>query len=68
MVRDALSDGVVDHTEHKVLKDYSLDMGIKEEEAMSLLKQESATVSGNPAFSTNRSDCCHTLREVSYKG
>ena len=58
MVRDALSDGVLDHAEHKTLKEYSLDMGIKEEEATSLLKQESATVSGNPAFSTNRTDCC----------
>lgn len=58
MVRDALSDGVLDHAEHKTLKDYSRNMGIKEEEATSLLKQESATISGNPAFSTNRADRC----------
>ena len=41
MVRDALSDGVVDHEEHRALRDYSQDMGIEHEEAMSLLKQES---------------------------
>lgn len=58
MVRDALSDGVLDKTERRELDDYSQDMGIEDEEAMSLLKQESGAISGISVSSTNRSDCC----------
>jgi voltage-gated potassium channel len=58
MVRDALSDGVVDHEEHRVLRDYSQDMGIEHEEAMSLLKQESAAMLDNSTSLPDRSDCC----------
>ena len=58
MVRDALSDGVLDNTERMVLDNYSQDMGIEDEEAMSLLKQESGAISGISVSSTNRSDCC----------
>lgn len=40
MVYDALSDGVLDKDERQTLKDYSVDMGISDEEAKRLLKQE----------------------------
>ena len=58
MVRDALSDGVVDHEEHRVLRDYSQGMGIEDEEAISLLKQESRAMLDNSASSSNSSNCC----------
>lgn len=58
MVRDALSDGVVDHEEHRALRDYSQDMGIEHEEAMSLMKQESRIMIDNTTSSSNGSDCC----------
>lgn len=40
MVREALTDGVLDNEEQLILKNYSLDMGIEDDEALSLLKQE----------------------------
>ncbi len=50
MVQDALTDGVLDDAESNVLKNYSLDMGISDEEAMRLLKQErNAITARNPA-------------------
>ena len=59
MVRDALDDGVLDKAERNNLQSYSADMGIGDDEAMRLLKQESRV---NPATtvssSSNYSDCC----------
>ena len=55
MVRDALVDGVLDNTERNILKNYSLNMGIGDDEAMNLLKQESGASS---VTSTTRADCC----------
>lgn len=57
MVRDALDDGVLDEAEHKILKNYSADMGIGDDEAMRLLKQESLAVPTNVTSASN-SDCC----------
>ena len=58
MVRDALMDGELDSAERILLKNYSLDMGIGDEEAMSLLKQESSALpAGKTSFFSNV-DCC----------
>jgi voltage-gated potassium channel len=58
MVRDALTDGVLDKVERRSLKNYSLDMGIKEDEAMNLLKQESHAMSASRATSVIDAGCC----------
>lgn len=58
MVRDALSDGVLDNTERQVLDEYSQDMGIEDEEAMALLKQESRVIPEASDFSPDHSDRC----------
>jgi len=57
MVRDALNDGVLDKDERRILQSYSTDMGIGDEEAMRLLKQESRVVPVNVNSAAN-SDCC----------
>jgi voltage-gated potassium channel len=59
MVRNALDDGVLDKAEHKILKNYSADMGISDEEAMRLLKQESCGVPANVASANNPDYCPH---------
>jgi voltage-gated potassium channel len=58
MVRNALNDGVLDKVERRSLKNYSIDMGIKDEEAMRLLKQEKHAMSANLAASVIISECC----------
>jgi len=44
MVHDALTDGVLDKAERQTLKNYSLNMGISDEEAKRLLKQERSAI------------------------
>lgn len=58
MVRDALSDGVLDKDEHRELENYSQDMGIKDDEAMSLLKHERRKMPKQSTLSANNPDCC----------
>ena len=58
MVRDALSDGVLDHAEQKTLESYILDMGIEEEEAAYLMKQESTAIPAEAISTSERSGCC----------
>lgn len=57
MVQNALQDGVLDSTERNILISYSSDMGISDDEAMRLLKQESRGTSTNIAIANNM-DCC----------
>jgi len=57
MVRDALDDGVLDKAERNTLQNYSADMGIGDDEAMHLLKQESR-IKPATTVSSNHSDCC----------
>lgn len=68
MVRDALADGVLDKSEHKSLRNYSLGMGIKDEEATGLIKQESSAMSANVvlpvADSTYCPHCGHPVTRV----
>jgi len=56
MLRDALEDGVLDKTERNTLQNYSVSMGISDEEAMRLLKQESRVPANN--VSSNHPDFC----------
>ena len=59
LVRDALSDGELNITERRLLENYSLSMGIDEDEAMRLLKQETTVMpvsTAAPALSG--SECC----------
>lgn len=66
LVRDALTDGVLDNAERNLLKSYSIDMGIDEDEAMHLLKQETRTTPANAASPSMNPDCCpHCGRPVS---
>ena len=58
MVRDALADGVLDKSEHKSLRNYSLGMGIKDEEATGLIKQESRAMSANVVLPVTDSAYC----------
>ena len=58
MVRDALADGVLDKAERRSLRNYSLNMGIKEEEAMGLLKQESHAMPANAVAPVMNSEYC----------
>ena len=58
MVRDALADGVLDKAECRSLRNYSLDMGIKDEEAMGLLKQESHAMPVNAVSTVTDPECC----------
>lgn len=55
MVQDALTDGVLDKAERKTLKNYSMDMGISDEEALRLLKQEKSAIALNTSVV---SGCC----------
>lgn len=57
MLHDALTDGVLDKSERRSLKNYSLDMGISDEEAMRLLKQARSAIAVNTSASAN-SACC----------
>lgn len=66
LVRDALTDGVLDNAERNLLKSYSIDMGIDEDEAMHLLNQEARTTPANAASPSMNPDCCpHCGRPVS---
>jgi len=66
LVRDALTDGVLDNAERNLLKSYSIDMGIDEDEAMHLLKQESRTAPANAGSQGMNPDCCpHCGKPVS---
>ncbi len=56
MVQDALTDGVLDEAESHVLKNYSLDMGISDEEAMRLLNQERSAIAVRS--SSTEPGCC----------
>ena len=58
MVRDALSDGVLDNEERLILKNYSEDMGIEDDEAIRLMKQESGTLPADRTSSTSSNNCC----------
>jgi voltage-gated potassium channel len=63
LVRDALTDGVLDNVERNHLKNYSIDMGIDEDEAMHLLKQETHSRAATPIINP---DCCpHCGKPVS---
>lgn len=44
MVQEALTDGVLDEAERNVLKNYSLDMGISDEEVTRLFKQAKSAI------------------------
>lgn len=68
MVRDALSDGVLDQSERRTLNSYSVDMGIEDEEAASLLKQESSTIPSNLTHSTSFPNCCPHCGRSDAKG
>jgi len=66
LVRDALTDGVLDTTERNLLKSYSIDMGIDEDEAMQLLKQETSATHVRAASPSMHPDCCpHCGKPVS---
>jgi voltage-gated potassium channel len=66
LVRNALTDGVLDNAERNHLKNYSIDMGIDEDEAMHLLKQETHTTHTTAATPINNPDCCpHCGKPVS---
>ena len=66
LVRDALTDGVLDNVERNHLKNYSIDMGIDEEEAMHLLKQETHSTHSRAATPIINPDCCpHCGKPVS---
>ncbi len=56
LVHDALTDGVLDEVEYEILKNYSLDMGISDDEAARLLKQETSAIAAN--YSAANTDCC----------
>jgi voltage-gated potassium channel len=58
LVRDALTDGVLDNAERNHLRNYSIDMGIDEDEAMHLLKQETRATPANAATPLMNPDCC----------
>ena len=58
MVRDALADGVLDNAERGSLRNYSQDMGIKDEDAMGLIKQESRAKAENAVLTVIDSVCC----------
>ena len=65
MVQDALTDGMLDDAESNVLKNYSLDMGISDEEAMRLLKQERSAITARNASSAP--GCCPYCGSASAK-
>lgn len=58
MVRNALLDGVLDNDERLSLKNYSMDMGIQDDEAMQLLNQESGSYTSEKTSTSTHSDCC----------
>ena len=66
MVQDALVDGVLDEAESNVLKNYSLDMGISDEEAVRLMKQERSAIAVKSSSSTP-SGCCPYCGSVTAK-
>jgi len=66
LVRDALTDGVLDHAERNLLKSYSIDMGIDEDEALQLLKQEASATPAKASAPSMNPDCCpHCGKPVS---
>ncbi len=71
LLRDALSDGELDIDERRLLHNYSSNMGIDEDEAMRLLKQETTVIpasasAGATAATLPGSDCCpHCGKPVS---
>lgn len=56
LVQDALTDGVLDEAECAILKSYSLNMGISDDEAARLFKQEKRAISVNNS-SMNADSC-----------
>jgi voltage-gated potassium channel len=58
LVRNALSDGVLDNIERNRLKNYSLDMGIDNDEAQHMLAEESGEITARPASTNMNSDFC----------
>jgi len=65
MVQEALNDGVLDSSERRTLKNYSADMGISDEEAMRLLKQESLVIPASTTVIANSTNCPHCGKLVS---
>jgi voltage-gated potassium channel len=58
LVRDALADGVLDNVERTTLKNYSADMGIDDDDALHMLKQESHSVPTDAAALQPAPQCC----------
>jgi voltage-gated potassium channel len=66
LVRNALSDGALDNIERNRLKNYSIDMGIDNDEAQHMLAEESSAITDRPASMTMNPDYCpHCGKPVS---
>ena len=66
LVRNALSDGALDNIERSRLKNYSIDMGIDNDEAQHMLAEESSHITDRPASMTMNPDYCpHCGKPVS---